>query len=327
MESWERLLKEKMENRTEVVIGIDTSNYTTSIAAIERSGKIILDQRKLLNVKQGERGLRQSDALFQHLKHLPTMLEEAFSYLQEYQVVGIGASNRPRPIFDSYMPVFLVGDSFARTISASLTIPRFFFSHQEGHLAAASIGTKIDRFQSYLGVHLSGGTCEMLLVKGNCIEIIGQSKDISFGQVIDRIGVRMELDFPAGSAMDKHAVNYKGELLPLRPVQFTGLDLNLSGLETQAIRYWESGKSNVGQVSASIFQFLSDTLHSWIRKSAKETGVSQVLITGGVAASNLIRQRLVSDNQEKFQIHFGEAVLSTDNAVGIAKKAGESLWG
>lgn len=317
-----------MENKTEVVIGIDTSNYTTSIAAIERSGKIILDQRKVLQIKQGERGLRQSDALFQHLKHLPSMLEEAFSLLQEYQVVGIGASDRPRPILGSYMPVFLVGHAFARTVSASLNVPLFSFSHQEGHLAAASIGTKIDPSRPYIGVHLSGGTCELLQVERDSIEIIGQSKDISFGQVIDRIGVRMGLDFPAGAAMDKDAVNYQGELLPLRPVPFTGLDINLSGVETQTIKYLESGKSSVEQVSTSILLTLADTLDAWTKRAAQKTGISQVLIVGGVAASTFIRQRLISDfQQNELQIQFGEVALSTDNAVGIAKRAGESRWG
>ncbi|MEL7655981.1 MAG: hypothetical protein AAGU75_08745, partial [Bacillota bacterium] len=77
------------------VLGIDTSNYTTSLALTDHKGKIVIDSRKLLTVKQGERGLRQSHALFQHMENLPEMILDLFDRTDKKQIGAIAASGRP----------------------------------------------------------------------------------------------------------------------------------------------------------------------------------------------------------------------------------------
>ena len=116
------------------VIGIDTSNYTTSIACFDGiSGE---NCSRLLPVKQGEFGLRQSDAVFAHIKSLPELSGRLFSHIEKAQITAVGVSTRPRAVEGSYMPCFLVGYSHAKLLSDALGVPLVEVSHQQGHVAA-----------------------------------------------------------------------------------------------------------------------------------------------------------------------------------------------
>ena len=113
-----------------MVLGIDTSNYTTSLALVDHR-KIISDKRKLLTVKEGERGLRQQEALFQHVSDLPVLFSELMEDIGDRKIEAVACSVRPRPVDGSYMPVFMAGKSFAEVIASALKIPVYEFSHQE----------------------------------------------------------------------------------------------------------------------------------------------------------------------------------------------------
>ena len=114
------------------ILGIDTSNYKTSIAVIDHKKHIICDLRRFLTVKQGERGLRQSDALFQHIQNLPELMEE-MRRMFDGRIDADACSFRPRPEAGSYMPVFLAGSGFAKAAGIVLISDRilsiFFIFH------------------------------------------------------------------------------------------------------------------------------------------------------------------------------------------------------
>jgi N6-L-threonylcarbamoyladenine synthase len=196
--------------KTQAVLAFDTSNYTTSIALMDLSGNLLDHQRQLLSVKDGERGLRQSDALFQHVRELPALMEKLTPLLGQVELAAVGYSDRPRRVEGSYMPVFLAGESLARSLAASHGIPCFPFSHQEGHVAAGLWSLGLAAAAPFYALHLSGGTTELLKVtpvadtdgKGFAEEIIGATSDISLGQLIDRTGVALGLGFPAGPALE-----------------------------------------------------------------------------------------------------------------------------
>ena len=85
--------------KNKYILGIDTSNYKTSIAVIDRQNNVICDLRRFLNVRQGERGLRQSDALFQHIKNLPALFEEMREAIgDDNGFAAVSCSSRPRPV-------------------------------------------------------------------------------------------------------------------------------------------------------------------------------------------------------------------------------------
>ena len=151
-------------------IGIDTSNYTTSVAAFDGRGGI--DYARLLPVKQGELGLRQSDAVFAHIKSLPELSGRLFSDLSG-AIAAVGVSTRPRAVEGSYMPCFMVGYSHAKMLSDALGVPLVEVSHQQGHVAASlwSAGRLDLMERPHLAWHLSGGTTELLLVEPDGLNV------------------------------------------------------------------------------------------------------------------------------------------------------------
>lgn len=141
----------------DVVIGIDTSCYTTSAAAVTLEGEVILSSRQLLPVKTGDCGLRQSEMVFHHTRQLPERIRQVAEAVGEDHIAAVCASARPRDDEDSYMPAFHVGDAAAQSISALLRVPCFASTHQRGHIYAARVDSGIPA-GDLLAVHLSGGT-------------------------------------------------------------------------------------------------------------------------------------------------------------------------
>ncbi len=297
----------------EAVLGLDTSNYTTSVALTDREGRILADVRRLLPVKEGARGLRQSEAHFLHMQALPELMAQAFD-AGPYAVKGVAASVRPRPVEGSYMPVFTAGASVAASIGAALSVPFFGFSHQEGHLEAVRRYTSLKDQEDLTALHLSGGTCELLRVRSGEIAIIGGSLDISLGQLIDRFGVALGLPFPAGPALEAIALREEpSDLLP--PIKSRGLWFNLSGHESLLMRHL--GRSGLPR---ELFETISDLLIRLLR----EAGEGPILFSGGVAENRIVRERLTAAFGEA--IAFGKPGLSGDNAVGISLLGGKRLW-
>jgi N6-L-threonylcarbamoyladenine synthase len=313
----------------DLVLGIDTSNYTTSVAITDRNGSTTADRRRLLTVKQGERGLRQSDALFQHMENLPEMLLELFEQTDKNRIGAVSASSRPRPVEGSYMPVFKSGVNYGKVMAAGLGVPFFAFSHQEGHLEAVRHGSGLSDKAEYLAYHLSGGTCELLHVRERSIEILGGSRDLSFGQVLDRIGVFLGMDFPAGKEMDRIAMEMRqsgkhSDLLKKIPID--GLEINLSGIETQCRRELSKGADRDTMIH-ELFRNISGCLCRLTEKAVEEMDCSRVLFTGGVSASLFVRDEIERYFAGKpLQLVFGDPALSSDNAVGVSFLGGKALW-
>lgn len=330
------------------VLGIDTSNYKTSLALV-CGHEVIADVRRFLNVKEGERGLRQSEALFQHVQNLPDL----FAGLRETYHGPIGAvafSTRPRPMEGSYMPCFTAGRSQAIVLASVLNVPAIGFSHQEGHIeaAAASCGEHLDR--DFLGCHFSGGTCEVLRVSVKehtpCepsafeeingeksffdIEIIGGTRDISYGQVLDRAGVQMGLPFPCGQTLDEMALQASDHTNLLTGIKVREGYLNLSGFDTQ-LRNKLSESVDAGCKPDALikesFIRISDSIIKMLTQCSEMTGIQTILLSGGVASSRFIRENIKEKLQKAgCRVHFAAAELSSDNAVGTALLGSRYLW-
>lgn len=300
-----------------VCLGIDTSNYTTSAAIYDSVTKTVLHRKKLLPVKTGEKGLRQSDAVFHHTVALPLMIEELFEdYSADISAVGVSA--RPRDAEGSYMPCFLAGASAARSIAAVGKIPLYNFSHQAGHIAAAlySAGKLSLLRESFIAFHVSGGTTEVLLVKPDKekifqIEIIGKTLDLNAGQVIDRVGVMLGLPFPSGAKLDILAGQSK-KSIKIKPYVADG-NCSLSGLENKCISMFSSGES-AEDISRYCIEFIAAALEDMAQAAIQKYGPLPLLFSGGVMANSIIRQRFT----EKFGAAFAEPEFSSDNAAGIA---------
>ncbi|HCU08532.1 MAG TPA: hypothetical protein DF480_06180 [Clostridiales bacterium] len=300
-------------------LGLDTSNYTTS-AAVICGEDILCDERVQLTVPLGKQGLRQSEALYQHWQNLPCVLHEP---LQQYakKLTAVCVSRTPRPVEASYMPVFNAGVSTAKILSEALGIPLYETSHQEGHLRAGAVDTTIDFGKPLIAAHLSGGTLEFIKILDGHYELIGGTKDLSYGKLIDRTGVLLGLDFPAGKALDALAMSEPGtkEKNPLSAVFQQEAWINLSGAESQ-IRDL-IGKYEPSTLASFLFRRISESLVSVLEHLRSAWIIDQVLITGGVASSQFIRTYCADRGYQ-----FGTPALCSDNAAGVALLKGQPLW-
>lgn len=296
------------------VIGFDTSNYTTSIAYFD--GHCGENVSQLLPVRDGELGLRQSDAVFHHTKSLPDLSDRLFSHLHQREIQAVGVSTRPRAVDGSYMPCFMVGYSHAKLLSDAFNVPLFAFSHQQGHVAAAlwSAGRMDLMDTPHLAWHLSGGTTELLLVTPNgknvdC-RIIGGTTDISAGQLIDRTGQMLSLPFPAGKSLDKLSEN--ANKADFFKVKCKDMQFSLSGVQNKVQQYFENGNTPEDTAAYALRSVISAVLQTTERAQKQYAGLP-VVFSGGVASNSLLRRET-----KDFAPVFAEPRYSTDNALGIA---------
>lgn len=296
-------------------LGIDTSNYTTSLALLD--GQQARTCAQLLPVRAGELGLRQSEALFAHVKRLPELADRLFSDQDQGQkIAAIGVSTRPRAVDGSYMPCFLAGECQARVLAAALHVPVYAFSHQQGHIAAVAYGAGrpelLDR--PLLAWHLSGGTTELLYVEpeGSLPKAvkIGGTTDISAGQLIDRTGQLLGLDFPSGRALD--ALSQAADAAPFFKVKCKDASFSLSGVENQVRAFYEASGDPAGTAAFALQSV------AWAVARATEQAMGQrpglpVLFSGGVSSNSLLREKMAG-----FAPVFAPPEYSRDNAYGVA---------
>ncbi len=296
-----------------IVLGFDTSNYTTSVAAFDGcSGD---NHSRLLDVKQGELGLRQSDAVFSHVKRLPELTKQLFQDREYAPISAIGVSTRPRAVEGSYMPCFLAGVSVARSMAAALHVPCYSFSHQQGHIAAALWSAdRMDLMNTpHLAWHLSGGTTELLLVEPEENNVratkIGGSSDISAGQIMDRTGKLLNLSFPSGKALDQLAssIDYQDRF----KVKTADLAFSFSGLENKIHVYFSS--HNAEQTASYAVRSVCDVIVRTTKDALQQYQDMPVVFSGGVASNSMLRNMCA-----QFQPVFAKPQFSTDNAMGIA---------
>lgn len=305
-------------------IGIDTSCYTTSVAVIDVKSKEIIDNyQKILKVKMGDRGLRQSDAFFQHVQNLGDYFENCDSrYLTDAAYIAV--STQPRNREDSYMPVFTAGLNFAKSLANLFGVPLCKTDHQSGHLVAAVyMESKLpDRF---LGLHLSGGTTEIL----DCtrveneqdysvfnVEIVGGTLDISVGQLIDRVGVLLGFDFPCGKAMEASIVdeNIKAKSSEFPKIQQQAF-FNISGGENKAKSLMSEGH-DTDMIIHGLFDYVGNQLVASLKFLLKDSDYEALVLSGGVAANDLIAKKI--EAAVGLRVIRGEKRFCTDNALGVA---------
>lgn len=296
------------------VIGFDTSNYTTSIACF--NGVDGENCSQLLPVKPGQLGLRQSDALFAHIKSLPELSDRLFSNVEPGSIAAVAVSTRPRAVEGSYMPCFLAGVAQAKTLSDALHVPLFEVSHQQGHVAAAlwSAGRLDLMDKAHLAWHLSGGTTELLLIEPEGKNVratkIGGTTDISAGQLIDRTGVMLGLPFPAGRHLD--ALSRESTDKSLFKVKCPGMEFSLSGVQNKVEQY-HTANGVPAETAAYALRCVIHAVVTATKNARKQYPGLEVVFSGGVASNALLRELTAP-----LKPVFAQPKYSTDNAMGVA---------
>ena len=301
-------------------VGFDTSNYTTSIAWFD--GEEGRNESRILDVPEGALGLRQSDALFSHVRNLPQIMERLLAGRDLKNAAVVAASSRPREAEDSYMPCFLTGVCEGKTLASALGAAYIEFSHQQGHLAAAAWGCGQEKLLDapFLAWHLSGGTTELLHVEpvGAAVhaEKIGGTTDISAGQLLDRTGVLLQLPFPAGKHVDALSRQADGKCKPFR-VKLNGMYFSLSGMENKVKALHAEGESDE-EIASFAVRTVADTVLRATKAARERYPGLPVLCSGGVASNSLLREVMA-------EAYFAPPEYSRDNAMGIAILAKRAL--
>ncbi len=301
-------------------LGIDTSNYTTSLALCSSEGDIVAQKKRLLQVKQGERGLRQSDAVFQHTQNLPVLFSELFAQVPHARanLLAVGCTEKPRSAQGSYMPCFLPGAGMGQALAAACDIPIYLFSHQHGHIMAAAYSAEMKSAaeRPFLAFHISGGTTDLMHViprqNSFAIETIGTSLDLHAGQLVDRAGVLLGLPFPCGAALE--ALAEQAACPPAAPkICVNGCSCNLSGAENRVQAMLNSGEEKTA-IAAYVFAFLEKTIRKMTENALQRFPDLPVLFAGGVMSNRLMRPALSAC----CHAYFAKPEFSCDNAAGIA---------
>ena len=308
-----------MTNKNKCYIGIDTSNYTTSFAVCDAEGRIVANIKKLLDVKEGERGLRQSDAVFSHIKNFPEISEKIREAVSGYEICAVGVSTKPRDAEGSYMPCFMTGAAIAEVLSATHGVPLYSFSHQSGHIMAALYSSRsIESLmrKEFVAFHVSGGTTEAVRViptkDSFSVDIVAETADISAGQAIDRAGVLMGLRFPCGCELEKLANDFCGKL-PKAKICVRDGRCNLSGLENISEKMFADTKDK-NLVAAYVLDFVAATLEAMTDYVRDLYPDIPVIYAGGVMGNKILQSRLGKYKNT----YFSEPQFSSDNAAGIA---------
>ncbi len=299
-------------------IGIDTSCYTTSVACTDGKS-IVFSKGTMLSVAFGDRGLRQSEGLFQHIRRLSPLLCELLNAIDRRDVACVSVSATPTAKDGSYMPVFLAGLKQAETLAAAFGVPLIRTDHQSGHIRAALYGNEsLLDLERFFAVHISGGTTDLLLVEPHRdapyrIEAVGSSTDLHAGQFVDRVGVALSLPFPAGKHLETLALRAEQKSIKLASA-VKGTDCSFSGAESAAHRLL--GTVPDEELAYGVYDCLARTLSKMFVNAVKQYGDLPFLVCGGVASSLLLRTLL----KERFsgRLYFGRPEYSKDNAVGVA---------
>ena len=296
------------------VIGIDTSNYTTSIAFFDGADGV--NCSRLLPVKQGELGLRQSDAVFAHIKSLPELSGRLFSHVRAEEITAIGVSTRPRAVEGSYMPCFMVGYAHAKMLSDAFEVPLIEVSHQQGHVAASlwSAGHLELMDEPHLAWHLSGGTTELLLVEPDGKNVkctkIGGTTDISAGQLIDRTGQLLELPFPSGKHID--ALSKDAAMKETFKVKCSNMEFSLSGVQNK-VQQFHKKYGIPAETAAYALRCVAKAVYLASEQALQAYPGLRIVFSGGVASNSMLREVIKPLNPI-----FSEPQYSTDNAMGVA---------
>ncbi len=295
-------------------LGIDTSNYATSLAVYDSAGGAPVMLKRFLPVKQGGLGLRQSDAVFHHTAAIPQLLEELKQKTNLEELSAVGVSTKPRPAEGSYMPCFLVGQAIAAAISATAGIPMIETTHQQGHVAAALYAAGGDLYDTRsLVFHISGGTTDLLLVdRLQVLRTVGHSTDLYAGQAVDRLGVRLGFAFPAGAQLSELAATCSEKLDP--KVSVKGTNCSLSGLQNQCERLLAEGYAPA-YVARYCLTAVAKTAYLMLRAALAEEPGLPCVCAGGVMSSELIRDYVT---QRMPGVRFVPGLYSSDNAAGVA---------
>lgn len=303
------------------VLGIETSCDETGVAIYHSEqglcSHLLYSQVKLHN---DYGGVVPELASRDHIRKLPRLIKRclAESRLTSDKINGIAYTAGP-----GLMGALLVGATTARSLAWSWQIPAIAVHHMEGHLLAPMLEKDPPSFP-FVALLISGG--HTLLVKVEAIgkyHLLGESLDDAAGEAFDKTAKMLDLGYPGGPKLSALAEKGIARVKFPRPMtDRPGLDFSFSGLKTftlNTINSMDKTDQNKANIAAAFQQAIAETLSIKCKRAMQQTGLTRLIVAGGVSANKEIRQQLKTmAAKENLQIYFPRLEFCTDNGAMIA---------
>jgi len=306
-----------------VILAIESSCDETS-AAVIGNGKVINNVIASQTVHHKYGGVVPELASRAHQKLILEIVDEAIqsASISLKELNAIGFTKGP-----GLLGSLLVGVSFAKGMSLALGIPLIEVNHMEAHVLAHFITDPKPTFP-FLCLTVSGGHTQLVLVSDYLnMTVIGETQDDAVGEAFDKAAKIMGLPYPGGPLIDKYARDGNPQAYTFPDTAMPGLNFSFSGIKTAFLYFLRDRmtddpmfvKKNLNDICASLQAHLVAMLMQKLKRAAKETGVKQIAIAGGVAANSGLRTALKNAAEKNhWQIFIPDFQYCTDNAAMIA---------
>ena len=312
----------------DIILGIESSCDDTSAAVIS-DGWLLSNVIASQDVHKAYGGVVPELASRAHEQNIVPVVSEALSR------AGITASDLTAIAFTrgpGLLGSLLVGTSFAKALGLALDIPIVEVNHLQGHILASFVKQKdkpvVQPSFPYLCLLVSGGNSQIVKVNSPLdFEILGQTIDDAVGEAFDKCSKMMGLGYPGGPVIDRLAKLGDPERFKFAKPHIPGLDYSFSGIKTSLLYFVRDEiardpdfiEKNKEDICASFQKTLIDILMDKLIKAAKQTGIREITIGGGVSANSGLRDRIVSEGHKRgWNTYLPEFKFTTDNAAMIA---------
>ena len=312
----------------DIILGIESSCDDTSAAVIS-DGWLLSNVIASQDVHKAYGGVVPELASRAHEQNIVPVVSEALSR------AGISASDLTAIAFTrgpGLLGSLLVGTSFAKALGLALDIPIVEVNHLQGHILAGFVKQKdkpvVQPSFPYLCLLVSGGNSQIVKVNSPLdFEILGQTIDDAVGEAFDKCSKMMGLGYPGGPVIDRLAKLGDPERFKFAKPHIPGLDYSFSGIKTSLLYFVRDEiakdpdfmEKNKEDICASFQKTLIDILMDKLIKAAKQTGIREITIGGGVSANSGLRDRIVAEGRKRgWNTYLPEFKFTTDNAAMIA---------
>ena len=313
---------------SDYILGIESSCDDTSAAVLQDEyllSNVIASQ----DVHKAYGGVIPELASRSHQLNIVPVVSEAIrrAGIQPSQLSAIAFTRGP-----GLLGSLLVGTSFAKTLALSLGCPLVEVNHLQGHILAGFVRqydkpAPVPSFP-YLCLLVSGGNSQIVRVDSPLsFTILGQTIDDAVGEAFDKCSKLMGLGYPGGPIIDKLAKEGDANRFTFAKPHIPGLDYSFSGVKTSLLYFVRDEmqkdpaflENNKEDLCASFQKTLIDILMDKLIKAAKQTGIKDIAIGGGVSANSGLRERIVAEGEKRgWRTFLPEFKFTTDNAAMIA---------
>lgn len=325
-----------------IILGIESTCDETGVAVVENGTKVISNKiASSIAMQKKYKGVVPEIAAREQVRAIIPLISDSLSKVQLSSVDAIAVSYGPGLIGS-----LLVGVETAKALSLIYKIPLIAVNHLEGHFYSSLLESDRSFVLPAVGLIVSGGHTDLVYVErhGQC-ELLGSTLDDAAGEAFDKVARFLELEYPGGPEIEKHASEYNQHLAhprgehrsdlghpggdPLFPRPMIGddnFDFSFSGLKTSVVNYVQKNhlplsENNVQKVSYYFQQATVDVLVSKTIKAAKKMRARSIVIGGGVAANKYLLQELEKSSRESFKFYSPLKKYAVDNGAMIAAAA------